>query len=397
MNRSLFLLAHKNNKSVSKRIIFILIIVLILLIIYIPFSFYKTYNDSINFIKDLTYEFRIIEVDESYKDKVQELNLENNKNVVKIFYKSFDMESTTAVFSKVRNDDVSIYPAIETFTPSVIYGNSLKNEYDMICPDYMVPKVQAGNDISTYINMKDYLNETFTLTFHTYRTNKETNIRERIEYPYDFKLVGLYSGDYTYSYNRCYIKEDTFFSIAPNLVSEHVDEYENPIKIYVNKNKMVDKITSILDKNNIPYFVPYLVTDFLDTTLNISLILLISFIVISLFILNLYLKIYIKDKNKTILLYKSLGFKDKDLSKILLYSILELLIKSLIISSIIIIIIKYIILYLLRNNITFRLLNIKISLLPNIIFVLIIMLFIKFIINKHIKNMNKKSIKELNI
>lgn len=387
-------LAHKNNKAITKRIIFIIIITLIFILIFVPFTFYKTYKKAVDEILNSTPDLRIIEIDSESIDKFSSIKL-NNKHIVKILYNN-EYYIKYAFMNDIDNaNHITVKPNYNFFTPNTVYGTNLKNEYDIICPSKLAFGVFDDKNINDFFDMTKFLNEEIPLTFYKIVYNSLTGREESIPNTYNFRVVGLYDAQKSYSYGTCYISEKTLNSIVDDTRPYNIEDYYYTVSIFVDKYKNVSEITKILDQNNIEYFVSKLDTDFLDVTLKVSLLLVIIFILGSIFILNIYLKIYLKERTKNIILYKALGFEQKDIKKILSFSIFELLIISILYSIIFIFILKYIILFVLKDNVTFLGLNIKISFLPAFLYFAIIYLIFKLVINKNTNRIYSKSLGEI--
>ncbi len=166
-------------------------------------------------------------------------------------------------------------------------------------------------------------------------------------------------------------------------------------KIYVNSIKNVSKVTNLLEKNNIDYFVTSVDADFLDVTLKISKIILLVMPIISIIILHFYIKIFIQEKNNTLALYKALGFTKSDIKKLLILSILEILLISFIISLILLLLTKYLFMFLLRNDIEYSILSIKISYIPVFIYMFLIIIYFIFISALCVRKIYKSSIGDI--
>lgn len=377
----LFKISHKSNKGIGKKIIFIVVIAIVLLLIFIPFTFYKTYKMAVNDILNSQYEFRIINIyDENEIKKLSPAlrkELTTKKEVIKIFDRRQKRSSVQGyIYDLNKNDFMDINPAIEKFTPQIIEGNSLKDTNDIICPNNMAFGVFSDMNKNDLTNMSDYLGKNIIVTVPKLMYNNETGKTYYDYYKYKFKLVGLYDPSLLYSYSSCYINEDRLLSIAEETFPYNINEYEEITSIYISNYRDVKNVTNFLDQNGISYQVPYMELGFLDFTLILSLVSTIILTIISLFILNIYFKLFLKEKTPQIALYKALGYNKQEIQKIVFYSMLEMLLQSLIISFIILLTAKFILMAILNQNITYTGINIRISFLPVIIYFIVCLVFI---------------------
>lgn len=377
----LFKISHKSNKGIGKKTIFIVVITIVLLLIFIPFTFYKTYKMAVNDILNSQYEFRIINIyDENEIKKLSPAlrkELTTKKEVIKIFDRRQKRSSVQGyIYDLNKNDFMDINPAIEKFTPQIIEGNSLKDTNDIICPNNMAFGVFSDMNKNDLTNMSDYLGKNIIVTVPKLMYNNETGKTYYDYYKYKFKLVGLYDPSLLYSYSSCYIKEDRLLSIAEETFPYNINEYEEITSIYISNYRDVKNVTNFLDQNGISYQVPYMELGFLDFTLILSLVSTIILTIISLFILNIYFKLFLKEKTPQIALYKALGYNKQEIQKIVFYSMLEMLLQSLIISFIILLTAKFILMAILNQNITYTGINIRISFLPVIIYFIVCLVFI---------------------
>ncbi len=394
--KNLYFIAHKSNKGISKKIIFIIIITLLFLLIFIPFTFYKTYSNAITELLNSNYDMRILQI-ESSAEEIKDLHLEKNKHVVKVMpqYTLYQWKSGR-LKEFDSSDSLYINPNIKTFTPKVIKGNKLKNKFDLVCPSRMTFGEFDDQNINDFIDMEQYLNKEFTITFKKKAGfNQETQEYIYESYDYTFKLVGLYDAGLTYSYSTCYAKEDTLNEIIETTYPFDAEKYNQSIGIYVDDYKNVDEIANLLTENNIDFFRASVSTDFLDVVLKCSFVIMILAIVFSIILLMVYINIFIKERQKNLALYKALGYKLKEIKTILFDSVLELLLYAFIISVVILFILKYIILFIVKDNATYQFLHITISYIPILLYILIILVIFKFIINRKVKKYYSYSVKEI--
>lgn len=382
-------LSHKNNQNLSKKFIFLFIIIVLLLILFIPAIFYHTYKGSVSEILNSDYDFRIIQViGDKYIDKTKEI-LKDNKDIIRMIDSSEHEIMEGSLFLNFQNqtttDTIIIKPSITSFMPSIVSGSDLQGEFDLVCPIKMAFGVFDDEDINTFINMEENINQGITLRFSRSYLDEFDNWQS-IFHDYTFNLIGVYDAKDAYSYSTCYISEDTFNRINEEFQGElEKINYDKELKsrflyLYVNKLENVSKVENILKENNIPYFISEMDLDFLYDALSISKILMILVIFISFIIILGYFKIYFKEKEKNIALYKILGFSKSDINQILFFSIMELFILAFVITCFVLIIGKYFLYFYLKNNVTYMSLVIRIPILPILIYIISILLFIYLVL-----------------
>ena len=105
---------------------------------------------------------------------------------------------------------------------------------------------------------------------------------------------------------------------------------------------------------------------------------------------NVYIKVFIKEKEKTLILYNYLGYTKKDLNKVILFSFYEIVSTSLIITLLICLIIKICLNYFLNLSVEYHFLDISIYILPVFIMLFILIILSTFIVNNENKKLYKR-------
>ncbi len=233
--------------------------------------------------------------------------------------------------------------------------------------------------------MKNYIGK--TLNFNTRKIVYDENIEDykNILYTYEFKVVGTYDD---IMYNSCYIKENIYDNIASETFPALPMEGETAL--YFDSINGAQTASKIFDKNNIFYTLPSYDTTFIVTIRVISYILGIVFFILLLLMFNVYIKVFIKEKEKTLILYNYLGYTKKDLNKVILFSFYEIVSTSLIITLLICLIIKICLNYFLNLSVEYHFLNISIYILPVFIMLFILIILSTFIVNNENKKLYKR-------
>lgn len=376
-----------------KKKIFLLIQIFIMLLILIPFAFYHVFSNASDDIINNQFEFREISIYGSSNDldKYQNI-LDSYSNEHIVYIDSLDNHNIYAYTALKSDNKYVLNRFIPSFMPSLTHGKNLKDEYDIICPELAADFNYDDSLSSELINLKDKIGSTLTLYFY----DKNNQVFSK-----DFNLVGTYNADFYYSYNTCYILNDTFNQLYSNIYNDSEDNSEvvkRLFTLYIDDEKNVSQITTFLDEQGIMNSVSTLDNSFVDYILFLALIILIILIVVSIIILINYFKNYYQDEYYNISLYKALGFKDKDIIKIIFVENMLLILLAMVISIIIFLILKIIITIYLHQFIAFRITQINLPVFPIIIYYLIIA-FLNYIFlkldMKEITNLSIRKIGEL--
>ena len=81
----LFILAHKNNRGIHKRIVYTVIMILLFLLLIIPFSIFKTYDNELKRLEkeDDMLKIIIYSPKDENEYKLIEEKIENSKHFIK--------------------------------------------------------------------------------------------------------------------------------------------------------------------------------------------------------------------------------------------------------------------------------------------------------------------------
>lgn len=379
----LFILAHKNNRGIHKKVVYTVIMILLFLLLIIPFSIFKTYDNELKRLEkeDDMLKIIIYSPKDENEYKLIEEKIENSKHFIK--KKDYTRKNILGTFNELSEKE-NIYLSPLIYEKDITFGKNIKNANEIICSNLL--NVDFDNkDSNKLVNMKNYIGK--TLNFNTRKIVYDENIEDykNILYTYEFKVVGTYDD---IMYNSCYIKENIYDNIASETFPALPMEGETAL--YFDSINGAQTASKIFDKNNIFYTLPSYDTTFIVTIRVISYILGIVFFILLLLMFNVYIKVFIREKEKTLILYNYLGYTKKDLNKVILFSFYEIVSTSLIITLLICLIIKICLNYFLNLSVEYHFLNISIYILPVFIMLFILIILSTFIVNNENKKLYKR-------
>lgn len=382
----LFILAHKNNRGIHKRIVYTVIMILLFLLLIIPFSIFKTYDNELKRFEKENDSSKIVSFFYSEKEKYEKIKnkVEESKYFIKekdytIPFKSGSFEEISGIY----DDDTYINPYI--YEKDITFGKNLKNDNEIICNSLLKPNYFEDTKTKDLIDMKKYVGKTLNFTTTKIVFDKEINDYKAIYFTYKFKLTGLI---YDYSNSNCYITETKFDEIVNETFPARPMEGE--IAIYTTSNEGAKTIAKIFDSNNMFYNLSEVDTNFIYLIRNISLILSIIFFILLLIMFNIYIKVFIKEKEKTLNLYNFLGYSKNDLNKIVLFSFYEIVAFSLMITLLICFIIKICFSIYFKSTSEYMYVKASLYVLPVFIMLFILIILSTFIVNNENKKLYKR-------
>lgn len=382
----LFILAHKNNRGIHKRIVYTVIMILLFLLLIIPFSIFKTYDNELKRFEKENDSSKIVSFFYSEKEKYEKIKnkVEESKYFIKekdytIPFKSGSFEEISGIY----DDDTYINPYI--YEKDITFGKNLKNDNEIICSSLLKPNYFEDTKTKDLIDMKKYVGKTLNFTTTKIVFDKEINDYKAIYFTYKFKLTGLI---YDYSNSNCYITETKFDEIVNETFPARPMEGE--IAIYTTSNEGAKTIAKIFDSNNMFYNLSEVDTNFIYFIRNISFILSIIFFILLLIMFNIYIKVFIKEKEKTLNLYNFLGYSKNDLNKIVLFSFYEIVAFSLMITLLICFIIKICFSIYFKSTSEYMYVKASLYVLPVFIMLFILIILSTFIVNNENKKLYKR-------
>ena len=191
----------------------------------------------------------------------------------------------------------------------------------IICPNIMRWTESDGNfNVDNTINMKQYL-------------NKELEVNYANKLPYKFKVVGLYDTYSTYSYGGvCYTSYETlevatnkYYDNNPEEYKKRIDyeieqkDYYENIYIMVDDVKNVQKVNKFLENNH--YFqegaITEINTESVENIIKIcSQITIVLYIIIAIIIVVTLIQNILRKENENFIYY-AVGYRKKDIIKII--------------------------------------------------------------------------------
>lgn len=382
----LFILAHKNNRGIHKKVVYTVIMILLFLLLIIPFSIFKTYDNELKRFEKENDSSKIVSFFYSEKEKYEKIKnkVEESKYFIKekdytIPFKSGSFEEISGIY----DDDTYINPYI--YEKDITFGKNLKNDNEIICSSLLKQNYFEDTKTKDLIDMKKYVGKTLNFTTTKIVFDKEINDYKAIYFTYKFKLTGLI---YDYSNSNCYITETKFDEIVNETFPARPMEGE--IAIYTTSNEGAKTIAKIFDSNNMFYNLSEVDTNFIYLIRNISFILSIIFFILLLIMFNIYIKVFIKEKEKTLNLYNFLCYSKNDLNKIVLFSFYEIVAFSLMITLLTCFIIKICFSIYFKSTSEYMYVKASLYVLPVFIMLFILIILSTFIVNNENKKLYKR-------
>lgn len=321
-NKDLVSLSMKNVIRNKKNIFNILLLSMFTILIIFVFSLDKSFNSYLKNGIEKNISYRTLFVSNINNDILGDFfkNLNSIDHVVAVFPDSQYL--TAPNFSKIGNTNLKgsflLQGAQKNTVPKIIVGNNL-NEIDtngIICPINFYPKDNADElnyiNKNNIVNMNKYFNKNIIL-------NRSYNLNGNIKN--DLKIIGLYQNSPNFvDENVCYANYKTIESINKSI---------NPISSWNSENDstmvQIDNATNVREVEYKLYELGYSSTRafIVDTTLfNIlhygaaiisGIVILLTVVIITLINIK-----KLKDKLKEINIYRSIGYNNNDVKKILI-------------------------------------------------------------------------------
>ena len=354
------LLGFKNIKLYKlQSIIFVIVLTSMLLLgnVFLNFSYtVNTYYDNVakysvdarsrsvhkqnlvnNFIEDLPYN-EVINNVLTYDHVIYAANDDYD-----IVYSSIDLESLPK-----SNRIIYLYPYMKTYPEKLIYGRGVENINEIICPRYLATKEEfkTKDDLT---DMKDYLNKEIPAKFHKTIFQDKNHIYNTTLDKIKFKLVGIFENNPfdEYSYLNCYIDREQARDLFDKTQVTYSKEYLEALNMEISEGgrytrfivdtpENLDSVINKLKEDGYDvsdgYFIDYNATNAMFNF--VYLLFFIAFILI-IFTIGIYTSINLKKRKTDIALYKTFGYKNKDIGRILFMQLLILFLISFILNIII--------------------------------------------------------------
>lgn len=292
---------------------------------------------------------------------------------------------------------VNIKPLNNIYSPKIISGRKVNNSNEMICPKYLAKNISDLTTISDVINMKDYVDKELNLSYKKEIFRDLYTIDTIKEYSRKIKIVGLYDDGYsTGMFYDCYMLDETLKEIVEEERIVYSDEYLSQVKVeenglstsvVVDKLENVDTVSKQLKEDG--YIVERQLAIKTELLENINLISKILTVIMFLFIsiiFVIYLGNMIKKQKRDIGLYKLFGFTNRQITNIIIFKVLTIIILSIVLEGVIIMFLLEKANLEIDKILNYAYIDLKLFLVPQFIFIVFIILLIilisRLVINK---------------
>ena len=366
------------NKKISS--LFFLFFIIILLFaghisINISYNFNKYIKDFIN--KDMA--GRTLFVSEIPYSTKPELEIMDHKHII-YTYNPTDLYliAKTSISDKNNTLNIAIKPIMKGYYPNLISGKIATKENEIICPKYLT----NGTTKEELIDISKYLDKEINISYDKIIREDIDTIRILKTFKKDITITGIYTNAISHdSYTECYMDA----KYLKTLVEESKEEYSNLFKetttvtddwaniAIVDEVKNVDSTIKQLTESGYSvtrgYDIDY---NYINIIKKISYICLIIVLILLLTISIIYINNIIKKDKINLGIMKVSGYKNKDISSIVLYKILIIIFLGYIVSFILTIITKNITQKLISNYLKYSFIELEISLILEFAYLLFI-------------------------
>lgn len=310
-----------------------------------------SYFSYLNYITENYFDARRIDalkIGLTYEEMIDEIS--EIDHVLDVFM--YEDYSTALDVENFEQEKIFLDPAGPGYTPIAILGRGIENTNEIICPIKLAKARSTGFD-TEYIDMTKYLGEKITVNqnIYYYEIYGQEPVIIDTKY-YELEIVGLYDysafGDEPY---YCYMNKEELGTIvndtqevfAENFWPENFvveDSIEDGVytwlQIVVDDNKNVEQVEVELEKRGYDYLLGYYIDyDYfarLEIALNIIILISLLFFTI---IFNLIINRYIKKRDNDIMILKSIGYNNKQITLSTLLNLIIPFILSFLVSLII--------------------------------------------------------------
>ena len=249
---------------------------------------------------------------------------------------------------KDKDNLLYLYPYMKTYPEKLTYGRGVESDNEIICPRYIgkTDHIETKDDL---IDMKDYLDKEIPFSFYkiVFQDKNHTNSIKLDKI--NFKLVGIFENtpiDYD-SYRICYIDSDLAEKLYEETKIVYTEEYLKAFNMEISEGgryttfivdtpENLDSVINKLKKDGYDvsdgYFIDYNAT---NAMFNFVYILFFIAFILIVFTIGIYTSINLKKRKTDIALYKTFGYKNKDIGRILFMQLLILFLISFILNIII--------------------------------------------------------------
>ena len=286
---------------------------------------FAPYDEVINSV--LTYDHVIYAANSSYNVVITNIDLDVIKDKDNLLY---------------------LYPYMKTYPEKLTYGRGVESDNEIICPRYIgkTDHIETKDDL---IDMKDYLDKEIPFSFYkiVFQDKNHTNSIKLDKI--NFKLVGIFENtpiDYE-SYRRCYIDSNLVEKLYEETKIVYTEEYLKAFNMeicyggaaadfIVDTPENFKEVYKKLEEDGYDvgngYFIDY---NWANAMFNFAYILFFIAFILIIFTIGIYTSINLKKRKTDIALYKTFGYKNKDIGRILFMQLLILFLISFILNIII--------------------------------------------------------------
>ena len=384
----------------KRNLLFLLLIMIIFLIMFFCLTFSNTYLSIGNYMTYKKYGLRNLHVTSEDGNYESVSNIEHI--IANVTYKEYG-----EIYLSPDDDfgkEIRLVSLLDDNAIDIIYGDKISKDTDIICNNVFYPERPIYNDNGLkldnkkIINGKDVLKQTF----------KFKSLNSDINKVFNLNVVGTYDGSKLMDpLNTCYASpklisdlrskcNGVIISEVPGLPNEVLCEPYEGVVVRVDNIKNVDKVKKTL------YQLGYDVFQF-DKADDVAimlfgygpLIVLLFIILITILILDSFIKKKIIERKKQYGILKVIGFDDDKIVNMEVKENVILLVTGLILTFVLFIIGFVIIKINYLDEFLFEGFNLTLPFILIVIFIIVILLlFIKLVKNK-IYNFMKKDIMDL--
>lgn len=389
LNRYIDLVLINIKSTKLSSLLFLIASVLVLFLGNVFININPNYNAYINIVFKENLDMRSMLVYKEGED--YETTINNTSEYQNVLFSYNQMYNYIDVDMNITNgteNKLAIKPVYDNFSPTIIKGRKIENKGEIVCPLYL-SNVNAPQTKDDLVYMGKYLDDYVTITYSSleYDDIKNPTINQKFEKK--LKVVGLYNNTLSItSYNECYMQNDELIDMVKESKDVYTDNFLKDNEIIEDgvftdvivddidnfkqlKSKLMEDGYEVSDKVEIG-------VDFANKLKDFSYKGLIFVAILLLFILWLFISNIIKNNKNLLAMYKVFGFKEKDLVYVMILQITLLMMSAYILSLIVLIICVVVANFKISNYINYICLSISIFPLYEILYFIFIICFIIF-------------------
>ncbi len=377
------------NTLKNKKNRFLMIVLSILLVLLVSILIFN--HSLLNYMHDFKTKNISNRTLTAYNYYLEDLNVDEIKKIAHVtdvipnFYNSIQIKD-----DEFPSFELQAIGDEELNRLELVSGSKNLEKGNIICPVNFVPIENANLriDVSSkdIVNAYDWIGKKFNVTFNkTDAINEEVIILDTTQR--DYQIIGTYqSEDYIMDNNICFTSVDTIKDIRDFLyIYNPGEEVDNYYDVIVDDVSNIQEVKDELQASNIVAKENIVLDYSLLAIIGVISVGLLTFAIAMIIItINLNLKRDLKNKEKEILIYRSIGYEKKAIKQIYLLQYLLIFLISSLISFSIIFILTIILKNYLMKLMMFRLIPLVFNYIEVIILVLVGILLPIMIVNSQI-------------